>query len=128
MSNVLRESPPITDKDCFYIVDRHKNEFLYPIHSHDCFELNFVEHGKGVQRVVGDSIEEIGEYELTLIAGEGLVHAWQQGNCSEPDVREITIQFSSNLLDNQLLARNQFASIRRMFERARLGLCGCMVS
>lgn len=122
MSNVLRESPPLTDKDCFYIVDRHKSEFLYPIHSHDCFELNFVEHGKGVQRVVGDSIEEIGEYELTLIAGEGLVHAWQQGNCSEPDVREITIQFSSNLLDNQLLARNQFASIRRMFERARLGL------
>lgn len=122
MSSVLRESPPITDKDCFYIVDRHKSEFLYPIHSHDCFELNFIEHGKGVQRVVGDSIEEIGDYELTLIAGEGLEHAWRQGNCSEADVREITIQFSSNLLDDQLLGRNQFASIRRMFERARLGL------
>lgn len=122
MSSVLRESPPITDKDCFYIVDRHKSEFLYPIHSHDCFELNFIEHGKGVQRVVGDSIEEIGDYELTLIAGEGLEHAWRQGNCSEADVREITIQFSSNLLDGQLLSRNQFASIRRMFQQARLGV------
>ena len=34
MSKVLRETPPITDKDCFYIVERHKSEFLYPIHSH----------------------------------------------------------------------------------------------
>ena len=122
MNNVLREVPPITDRDCFYIVERHKSEFLYPIHSHKEFELNFIENGKGVQRVVGDSIEEIGNYELTLVTGDGLEHAWRQGNCSEPDVREITIQFSDSLLDERLLGRNQFASIRKMFERARLGV------
>lgn len=122
MSKVLREVPPISDKDCFYIVERHKSEFLYPIHSHEDYELNFIERGRGVQRVVGDSIEEIGDYELTLITGDGLEHAWRQGNCTEPDVREITVQFSANLLDDKLLARNQFSSIRRMFERARLGV------
>ena len=122
MSKVLREVPPITDKDCFYIVERHKSEFLYPIHSHKDYELNFIERGRGVRRVVGDSIEEIGDYELTLITGDGLEHAWQQGNCTEADVREITIQFSATLLDDSLLARNQFASIRRMFEHARLGV------
>ena len=122
MSKVLREVPPITDKDCFYIVERHKREFLYPIHSHKEYELNFIENGKGVQRVVGDSIEEIGNYELTLVTGDGLEHAWKQGNCTAPDVREITIQFSDTLLDSRLLGRNQFASIRKMFERARLGV------
>jgi len=122
MSNVLREVPPITDRDCFYIVERHKSEFLYPIHSHQEFELNFIENGKGVQRVVGDSIEEIGNYELALVTGDGLEHAWRQGNCTAADVREITIQFSDSLLDGRLLGRNQFSSIRKMFERARLGV------
>lgn len=126
MSKVFRETPPITDKDCFYIVERHKSEFLYPIHSHEEFELNFVEHGRGVHRVVGDSIEEIGEYDLVLVTGNGLEHAWQQGNCSAPDVREITIQFSSTLMDERLLGRTQFDSIRKMFERARLGVAFSM--
>ena len=122
MANVLREITPITDKDCFYIVERHKSEFTWPIHSHAEFELNFIERGRGVRRVVGDSIEEIGDYELTLITGDGLEHAWEQGQCKELDIREITIQFSPQLLDMKLLARNQFASVKKMFERARMGL------
>lgn len=122
MSTVLREITTITDKDCFYIVERHKSEFTWPIHSHEVYELNFIEHGKGVRRVVGDSIEEIGDYELTLITGEGLEHAWEQGNCTQPDIREITIQFSPGLLGPELLAKNQFASVRKMFERARMGV------
>ena len=126
MSNVLREIPPITDKDCFYIVERHKSEFNYPIHSHEEYELNFVEHCRGVHRVVGDSIEEVADYDLVLVTGDGLEHAWQQGNCTTPDVREITIQFSSSLLDERLLGRNQFASVRKMFERARLGVAFSM--
>jgi AraC-like DNA-binding protein len=122
MANVLREITSITDKDCFYIVERHKSEFTWPIHSHEEYELNFIERGRGVRRVVGDSIEEIGDYELTLITGDGLEHAWEQGRCKEPDIREITIQFSPQLLDSGLLGRNQFASLRSLFERARMGL------
>ena len=122
MANVLREITSITDNDCFYIVERHKSEFTFPIHSHEEFELNFIEGGRGVRRVVGDSIETIGDFELTLVTGDGLEHAWEQGDCREKDIREITIQFSPRLLDDKLLSRNQFASIRKMFERARMGL------
>lgn len=122
MNKVLQEITPISDKDCFYIAERRKSEFTWPIHSHREYELNFIEGGKGVRRVVGDSIEEIGDYELTLITGNGLEHAWEQGNCRQENIREITIQFSPDLLDAALLSRNQFSSIRKMFERARLGL------
>lgn len=122
MKKTLREDPPITHKDCFYIVERRKSEFLYPLHTHRVFELNFIEGGKGVSRVVGDSIEEIGDYELTLVTGEWLEHAWKQGNCSNPEVREITIQFSEALLGEDILKRNQFVSIRKMFEKAQMGL------
>lgn len=122
MSEILNEITPLSDKDCFYIVERHKDEFTYPVHQHKDFELNFVEHGAGAHRVVGDNLEEIGEYDLVLIGGENLEHAWKQGRCKSPDIREITIQFSSDLFPESLLSRNQFTSIRKMLERAQLGL------
>ncbi len=122
MTKVLHEITPITEKDCFFIAERHKSEFTWPIHFHRDYELNYIEGGRGVRRVVGDSIEEIGDYELTLVTGKGLEHAWEQGSCTNQDIREITVQFSPDLLDEALLSRNQFASIRKMFERARMGL------
>ena len=122
MSQVLQEITPLSDKDCFYVVERHKSEFLFPIHCHTEFELNFIENGAGVRRIVGDSVEEIGGYELTLVAGERLEHAWEQGNCRSADVREITIQFSRTLFPEELLARKQFRTIREMFQKAANGL------
>lgn len=52
--HILREITPLSDKDCFYIVDRHKKEFTYPLHCHGEYELNFIEHGNGLRRIVGD--------------------------------------------------------------------------
>lgn len=122
MPQVLHEITPLSDKDCFFVVERHKSEFRFPIHSHPEYELNFIENGAGIRRIVGDSVEEIGDYELTLVAGEHLEHAWEQGSCRSGDVREITIQFSQTLFSQDLLARNQFGSIREMFKKAGHGL------
>ena len=122
MNKVLTEITPLSEKDCFHIVERYKTEFTYPIHRHKEYELNFIERGKGVRRIVGDSVEEIGDYELVLIGGEELEHVWEQGSCTSKDIREITIQFSSDIFGGELLAKNQFDSIRRMLQRAGKGL------
>ena len=86
------------------------------------FELNFIERGKGVRRIVGDSVEEIGDYELVLLGGEDLEHFWDQGSCRSEDIREITIQFSGDIFGAELLSKNQFASIKRMLRKAGHGL------
>lgn len=122
MSKVFTEITRLSEKDCFYIVERHKTEFTYPLHQHKEFELNFIEQGKGVRRIVGDSVEEIGDYELVLIGGENLEHVWEQGRCRSKDIREITIQFSGDIFGDGILSKNQFASIRRMLRRADHGL------
>lgn len=119
---ILEEITPLSEKDCLYIVERHKSEFQFPLHSHREYELNFIENGTGARRVVGDSVEEIGPYELTLITGKELEHAWEQGSCSAPDVREITIQFSPDLFPEETLNRSQFSAIRKMFALAGQGL------
>ena len=118
----MREITPLSEKDCFYIADRHKTEFTYPMHCHGEYELNFIEHGAGLRRIVGDSVETTGDYDLVLIATSELEHVWEQGECKSEDIREITIQFAPNFFDS-LIDTNQFDRVKAMLDKARNGLC-----
>lgn len=112
MHSILRETTPLSEKDCFMVFSREKTEFDFPVHIHPEYELNFIKNAKGAQRIVGDSMEEIGDLELVLIASSDLEHGWvnpKEGMNSV--IKEITIQFHANLMDNQLLQRNQFRTI-----------------
>lgn len=120
--DIIHEITPLGGRDVLYIADRHKKEFNYPIHNHDVYELNFVEHASGVRRIVGDSSEIIGEYDLVLITSPDLEHVWEQHECQSPDVHEITIQFNIDISEDGFLGRNPFRSIRNMLQQARKGL------
>jgi AraC-like DNA-binding protein len=122
-SKVIHEITPLMGKDVLYIADRRKNEFTYPIHNHEVYELNFVEHASGVRRIVGDSNEVIGEFDLVLITSPDLEHVWEQNTCVSPDIREITIQFDLDLSDSGMFGRNPFNSMKQMMVEARKGLC-----
>ena len=65
-TSVLHEITPLSESSCLYVTERKKTEFNYPIHTHKEFEINYIENAAGAQRIVGDSIEEIGEYELVM--------------------------------------------------------------
>ena len=121
-SRVIHEITPLMGKDSLYIADRRKKEFTYPIHNHEVYELNFVEHAPGVRRIVGDSNELIGEYDLVLITSPDLEHVWEQNGCTSENIREVTIQFYADLGDDAFLARTPFLSIRRMMVEAQKGL------
>jgi AraC-like DNA-binding protein len=111
-------------KDVLYIAERRKKEFTYPIHNHKVFELNFVEHAPGVRRIVGDSNEVIGDYDLVLITSPDLEHVWEQNDCTSEDIHEITVHFEFDFSDeNSIFARNPFSSVRKMMNEARKGLC-----
>ena len=121
-ARVIHEITPLMGKDALYIADRRKKEFTYPIHNHEVFELNFVEHAAGVRRIVGDSNEVIGDYDLVLITSPDLEHVWEQNTCTSDDIREITVQFYLDLSDDGFLSRNPFHSLRKMLKEARKGL------
>ena len=121
-SKVIHEITPLMGKDVLYIAERRKKEFTYPIHNHKVFELNFVEHAPGVRRIVGDSNEVIGEYDLVLITSPDLEHVWEQGTCTSEDIHEITIHFEFDFSEDSLFSRNPFSSVRKMMQEARKGL------
>ena len=119
---VMHEITPLMGKDVLYIAERRKKEFTYPIHNHEVYELNFVEHAAGVRRIVGDSNEVIGEYDLVLITSPDLEHVWEQNECASQDIREITVHFDINFSENSFLGKNPFTSLRKMLQEARKGL------
>lgn len=119
------------DTDALYIADRHKSEFSYPVHNHDVFELNFVENAAGVKRIVGDSNEVIGDYDLVLITNPSLEHAWEQHECKSNDIREITIQFNfgAGITEaDYFFGKTPFESIRHMMKEAQKGMAFPMSS
>mgnify|MGYP002621826629 CR=1 FL=1 len=121
-SKVIHEITPLMGKDVLYIADRRKKEFTYPIHNHSVYELNFVEHAPGVRRIVGDSSEVIGEYDLVLITSADLEHVWEQNVCTSQDIREVTVQFDLDFGENSIFGRNPFNSMKKMMMEARKGL------
>lgn len=122
-TTVLREITPLDEHDFMYVADRHKKEFTYPIHQHDLMELNFVEHGAGCLRIVGDSSEVIGDYDLVLITSPDLEHVWEQHDCHSADIHEVTVQFHLDFESETAPFRtNPYRSIFQMLMRAKKGL------
>ena len=121
MNKIITEITPLSEKDCFYLIDRLKDRFTYPVHRHEEYELNFLAGCAGARRVVGDSMETLGEYDLVLV-GNGIEHGWEQHQCTNDKIREITIQFSHDLFGESLLAKTQLSSIRRMLQLCTNGI------
>jgi len=121
-TELFKEVSPLSSKDCFIVIERLKSTFNFPIHVHPECELNFIEHAKGAQRIVGDSVETIGEEELVLITNPKLEHAWVDHECKSQTIHEVTLQFHTSSIPGELLEKNQFQSIKALFEKAQKGV------
>lgn len=120
MTNVLRERTSLSEEDCFLVMQRPKQGFSFPLHMHPEFELNYLENAGGAIRIVGDSVEEMTDLELILVAG-GTPHAYTNHKCSCTNILEITIQFHASLFDS-LINKWHFKTIKEMFNKASCGL------
>ncbi len=119
--NIHREITQLSHSDSFLVYYRVKDDFNFPLHFHPEYELNFIHKGSGVRRVIGDHIGEINDYELVLV-GPNLPHCWEIHKCTSKEIHEITIHIHKDLLDEQLLSRRVFKSIRDMLNRSLHGI------
>ncbi len=121
LKKIHREIIAMSPEDSFLVGDRTKEYFDYPIHYHPEMELNFVLNGKNVRRTVGDSMEIIDDLDLVLI-GPNLYHVWEQHECENKKIREVTIQFQNDLFDDAFLHRSVMRPIKEMFDRSAHGI------
>lgn len=108
-------------EDSFLVFERVKKYFDFPIHFHPEYELNFIFGGKGVRRVVGDSLEEIEDIELVMV-GPNLEHGWETHHCTNDKVYEVTLQFHGDLFDEKMLSKRIFKPIKDLFIRSNHGI------
>ncbi len=118
---IHREITQLSQADSFLVYYRVKDDFDFPLHFHPEYELNFIYNGDGVRRVIGDHMEEIGKYELVLV-GPNLPHCWELHNCKNKEIHEVTIHIHNDLLDEKLLSRRVFKSIKDMLNRSIHGI------
>ncbi len=119
--NLLHEVLTIGPDDTFLVFERIKDNFDYPVHYHPEYEINFIYNGKGVRRVVGTNMEEIGLYEMVLV-GPNLPHCWEIYNCESKEIHEITIQFHNHLFEESFLNRRVAKPIKDLLERSKQGI------
>lgn len=119
-TEVFNEVTPLSAEDCFLVIQRLRERFQYLLHVHLEFELNYLENASGAHRIVGDSIEEISDLDLVLIAG-GTRHAYSNHKCTSQHINEITIQFHESLFDS-VIQKRHFKTIKDMFANASHGL------
>lgn len=109
--------------ECLHLEKRTKNTFDYPLHKHKELEINYVEGGNGLMRIVGDSVEPVQDQDLAIV-GSGLEHQWAEPQgFEEHEMHEITIHFSRSLLGEELLANQYFKGINMLFQRSQRGMC-----
>ncbi len=121
LKSIHREITPLSNEDSFLVFDRVKDFFDYPVHFHPELELNFISNGKGIRRIVGDSIEEIDDLELVLV-GSNLFHGWEQHQCIQKNIHEITIQFHNDLFNSAFLGRRIMKPIKDLFDKSAHGI------
>ncbi len=119
--DILREITPLTLHDCFSIFSREKQQFDFPLHTHEDIELNLILDASGSQRIVGDHLGVIGDKELVMV-GSNLAHGWFTHQCCSDCIKEVTIQFHKDLFDERFLRRNQMVNIRNMIEHSKRGI------
>lgn len=120
-STIMREITPLTQHDCFMIFTRSKQNFDFPLHYHEEYELNFITGAAGAQRIVGDHQEEINDTELVLV-GPNLTHGWFNHHLKNCNIHEITVQFHPDLFHPKLLRKNQLHFMSEMFDSAAQGI------
>ena len=97
------------------------------MHRHAEFEINFIENCAGARRIVGDSVETVGQFDLVIV-GHGVEHGWEQHDCQGGNIREITIQFPVDIFGNEMLRRTQMQSVKTLLENAAKGVAYPMSS
>ncbi|WKK65109.1 AraC family transcriptional regulator [Lutimonas zeaxanthinifaciens] len=120
-NSVHREITQLSPEDSFLVYERVKDDFDFPIHFHPEYELNFIYKGKGVRRIIGDHTSVIDDMELVLV-GPNLVHGWELNQCTCKEIYEITVHIQQDLLNDKMLSRRIFKSIRDMFNRSKHGI------
>lgn len=120
-NNIVSFTLPIKQGDCLSIHCEHTSAFMRDIHCHEAYELHLIKGADGAKRIIGDTIDTIGDLELVLLAQPNLPHVWQRGECKSKEHFVLHVYFVPELFLG-ISDKMCFNAIRHMLEIAASGL------
>jgi AraC-like DNA-binding protein len=118
----LQFEPIIVDPRASFFIGRYdRTHFAFYWHYHPEIEIGLVMKGQGL-RFVGDSIETFHDGDLCLFASN-LPHTWVSSPVPRKRQHSMCVRFLPDCLGPDFFTRPEMQPIRRLFERARRGLC-----
>lgn len=120
-TDIIEEITPCQINKTFNIERREKTKFDFPIHTHKEMEINLLIGCKGAMRIVGDSVTELEDIDLTFV-GPGLNHGWLQHKCKSGRIKEITIQFLPVIFYEPYLDINRLDAMRTLIRDSCRGV------
>jgi AraC-like DNA-binding protein len=120
-SGIFKAVTPLTETDCLTVLSTNKKSFDSRLYFHEEYELNFISNGKGIKRIVGNSVEFIEGDELVLIA-PGVIRGWFSGTCSDENIKEIKVLFHKDFFDEKFLHKSELVLVRNMLELSNNGI------
>ena len=103
-SKILRETVPLSSRDCFEVFSKGNRDFNLPLHTHITTELNLVFNALGDKKIIGDLEYVTNQLDLVLL-GPIVKHEWQKHRFKGGHVHEVIVLVYSDLLSDKLLPR-----------------------
>lgn len=114
----------LNEEESFFIGIFQDNLEKSSWHYHNNFEISFITEGSG-KRIVADSIEEFQPGDLVFL-GRNLPHVWiaekETRTPSKRTLEMVFLQFTSNVLSQQLLVLPEFGNVKRALEFSERGI------
>ena len=122
--SALFEKILLKEDESFFIGIFQDNLEKSTWHYHNNFEISFITEGSG-KRIVADSIEEFQPGDLVFL-GRNLPHVWiadkETRTPSNRTLEMVFLQFTSNILSQQLLVLPEFGNVKRALEFSERGI------
>lgn len=122
--SALFEKILLKEDESFFIGIFQDNLEKSTWHYHNNFEISFITEGSG-KRIVADSIEEFQPGDLVFL-GRNLPHVWiadkETRTPSNRTLEMVFLQFTSNILSQQLLVLPEFRNVKRALEFSERGI------
>ncbi|KAF0237999.1 MAG: AraC family transcriptional [Prolixibacteraceae bacterium] len=122
--SALFEKILLKEDESFFIGIFQDNLEKSAWHYHNNFEISFITEGSG-KRIVADSIEEFQPGDLVFL-GRNLPHVWiadkETRTPSNRTLEMVFLQFTSNILSQQLLVLPEFGNVKRALEFSERGI------
>ena len=120
----LLETRLLKENESFFIGVFQDNLEKSTWHYHNNFEISFITEGTG-KRIVADSIEEFQPGDLVFL-GRNLPHVWiadkEPRVFSNRTLEMVFLQFTTNVLSQQLLTLPEFKNVKKALELSERGI------